>query len=564
MKKTIKITLSLIAIFSLAIPAFSMKPEVPQMNVLPEEIIAIVKEKFQRPRPEYIQELAEEIQKGEQYYESLGHNQATMPCGTSKGYILNNSLELISNFYDILANEFNLSADKYHEMFAPVIQSQTQADKNSSAQQFLTRILEFVWDGKLIQTTDNPDENYLINNLIGGKIKAFEAKVYHLSESTVNIDYSPSPYQLIKNLRDEIRQVNDKLYLGKAFYKGTYSDEESLFLYFALDFSDSPGCEKKTESIKPQRKELPSDYESWEACEKMNHLWDAYALSSKYTKLPPLDDADALGLFSMAVTRRMNHKMDHSTDVIPEDWHKPIHSKGSMAKVRFQSSAEHSFTGLYANSSCALMRLSLTNNPHQKNILKPEEKRGVAPGIAFKFFVDGKPSQDISVLTVLEGQGDNHNFFLENFSNIIPRGAGLDMKMVHEAFKVASEYPERLSVSGMSMWTATGEQVANPISPTQIFFVSDYKMSETENSEDIREKFHRIPKGTVLFKVYGFTPSSPEEAYKNYTKEQGKDFLSEAIYMGEIVTESELISSSFGDEEIFFKHKRFEGDTVKQ
>ena len=267
-----------------------------------------------------------------------------------------------------------------------------------------------------------------------------------------------------------------------------------------------------------------------------------------------------MACFSLAFTSQMAKKMDYISDVVPEGWAKPIHSKGSMAKVRFEPNRLSPFTGLYKEPSCALIRLSLTNNPHQKHLLKPTETRGVAPGVALKFFVDGQPSQDLSLLTTLEGQGNNYNFFSETFSNIIPMGKGMDMKVVHEMFKTASKYPERLSVSGMSEQIAKGHKVQNPLSPVQLFFVPVYQMSELEMNEDIREKFHRIPEKTVLFKVYGYTPESMKQAYANYSKDDIERFMKNSVYMGKIITESPFVSSSFGDKEIFFKHKRFESD----
>ncbi len=538
--------------------------EIPEIRNLPKGVKEAIEKIFNEKRPQYIVNLEQKIKSDTNYYESLSTKKAQMPCGTSKGYILNNSFELIEGFYSILANEFSLKggAEKYHEMIRPVVDSKVE---NTKASQALTKLLEVIWSGKLIKKTNNPCKNYLINNLFtstNGK-KAFEAEVYHLDSATINIDYSISSYQIIRNIRDEIRQVSDTLYLGKAFYKGTHSEKESLFLYFALDFSQSPSCEKTTEAIKTDQVELSVNYKNLKSCEKMNLLWDDYIMSSKYKILPKLDDADAFGLFSLTLTNQMKDKMDYTSDVVPKGWVKPIHSRGSMAKIRFKSSKEHPFTGLYNQSSCALIRLSLTNNPHQKHILKPGQKRGVAPGIALKFFVDEKPSQDLSLLTTLEGQGNNHNFFLETFfSSIIPIGSGFDMKVVHTLFETVSKYPERLSVSGMSEWTLHGENVSKPVSPTQLFFVPAYQASEKE--EDIREKFHRIPRGTTLFHVYGYVSKSPKEDYKNYSKQQGFKFLDKSFHIGEIITESEFISSAFGDHDIFFKHKMFESDYQKK
>ena len=558
--------------------------------------------KLKTERPSYIRDLQEKIKAGDTYYQELGRKEAKMPCGNSKGYVLDSDKELKKGIANILISlskdlqshqgltekALNLSLAKTNLSLAKTNLLPSVSGEESSRKSYfsiedlkrrllegdtLSKIFEALWGGKLIKKTQDPDKNYLINNLFstdGGK-KAFEASVYYLegsNKSTINIDYSNSPYQLISNIRDEIRQVDDHLYLGKAFYKGQNDEKEQLFLHFALDFSESKSCEKVTRELAKEKTFiLPLSYKSDTASNKRDYLWKQVE-DTEYQegKFPKLEDADPIWLVSSSVTGEIKKKMDYVSDVVPKGWKKFIHSKGSIAKVKFVSSeSSHPFTGLYKGTSYGLMRLSLTNNPHQKKVpIVGKEERGVAPGIALKLFVTGHPSQDISLLTVLEGQGENYNFFSEEFfSNIIPKGKGFDMKIVHTAYKTVSQYPERLAVSGVSEWTVEGKKVTNPNAPIQLFFVPVYTMMSS-TSEDIREKFHRIPKGSTLFKVYGHKAQSYEE-YNEYTKEKGKEILgnkNETFYIGEIVTDSEFKSSSFGDEVIFFKHKRFEFDKM--
>ena len=334
-------------------------------------------------------------------------------------------------------------------------------------------------------------------------IEKFQASVYYLDkedQSTINIDYSPSRYGLIRKVRDEIRQVNENVYLGKAFYKGPHAKKEQLILYFALDFSNSPRCETY-EDRQQKAWELPADYQKLSACEKNDVLWN-HIISSRYDRLPSIDEVDAFGLLSQTLTGNLRKKMDSASDITPKDWHKPIHSQGSIAKMKFEVNQKSNYTGLFSESSqCALLRLSLTGNPHQKSMMGLGQKeRGVAPGLAMKLFIDGQASQDISLLTSLTGQDNNYNFFAHKFSNQVKAADSLDMKAVHYAFETVSSYPERLSVSGLAEWLPDGTKVSEPKAPSKIVLEPVYNgMSQEE--EDIRDKFQRIPKGSTLFKV---------------------------------------------------------------
>ena len=342
-----------------------------------------------------------------------------------------------------------------------------------------------------------------------------------------------------------------------------------VFLAFSLLFLFSDKILPETWKMNPSQKGssrvlLPPDYVTHTACEKMNLLWEKHVLPSRYKTLPRLDKADGLGMIKMGVLGKMNTKMDFVSDVVPENWDKPIHSKGALAKIRLEVAPETRYTGFYGQSSqCALMRLSLTNNPHQKQTFGGKE-RGVAPGIAIKFFINGQPSQDISLLTSLTGQEDNYNFFASPFSNVVAPGKKLDTKVVHYLFRTASKFPERLSVANLSEWTPQGERVSKPRFPTQIFLTSEYKMSSEEKGEDIREKFQKISANTTLFSVYGYTSPDPSKDYTKYSDKKRAELLKKADYIGKIVTTSEFVSSSFGDKVIFFKHRRFESNAEQK
>ena len=538
-----------------------------------QNIVSALKEKFsslREKRPASIAALEERVQgEGESYYGSLGKRVANIPCGTSRGYILSDGLSLMSGLQKIILSEVprdrQLSAAtamaKYDKMIKKIRQDadpsflSPQEGDGVSFINFLARFGEVLWDGKIIRQTSDANRFRLHNKIFSSSsgIEKFQANVYHLdkAKSTVNIDYAPSHYQIIRNIRDEIRQVSEHLYLGKAFYKGTNSDHERLILYFALDFSASPRCETHQEKVVNWM--LPKNYQAFSACGKRDILWN-HISSSQYKNLPSWDEVDAFGLLSQTLTGTLKKKMEYVSDVSPKGWNKPIHSQGSIAQVKFNvaKGASHPYTGLFAeSSSCALLRLSLTGNPHQKAMLGTGKKRGVAPGLALKIFINGQVSQDISLLTSLTGQGDNFNFFAHEFSNQVAAVRTPEMAAVHHAFKTVSTYPERLSVSGASEWKPNGKKVAAAKAPSKIVFVPAYQgLGERESGGDIRAKFHSTPVGSTLFQVFAEVDPYYDEGAQ----------AEQRHYIGEIVTVSPFVSSQFGDERVFFKHRRFEQD----
>ena len=60
----------------------------------------------------------------------------------------------------------------------------------------------------------------------------------------------------------------------------------------------------------------------------------------------------------------------------------------------------------------------------------------------------------------------------------------------------------------------------------------------SDSQEDLRDSLRSIPAGTVLYEVYGLN-------------ENGRE-----TYIGSLQTESEFISSRYGDKKLFFQHKR--------
>ncbi|HEY9649067.1 MAG TPA: hypothetical protein V6C95_00280 [Coleofasciculaceae cyanobacterium] len=292
---------------------------------------------------------------------------------------------------------------------------------------------------------------------------------------------------------------------------------------------------------------LPSDYETWSAKDKQDFLWTTKLLKSQYDQLPPLQKIDVPGLF----VTLLRIKMDRASDEAPRQWKKAIHAHGSVAKVKFVPTGDTPFTGLFKGANYGLLRLSLTGEPSD---------RGFAPGLALKLFVDGHPSENFSALVSLTGQGQNYNFFANEFSNIVPVVNSLGPKFINLIFSRVTRFPTKLYLQGLGQIDQNGHRENSPYYPYQIFLVPNPNLQFPETpSHDFRQDLSTIASGTELFSVYAVDPGKigDEAAVKSTNVIDQPGYRQKAQLIGSIETTSEFISSFYGDSLLFFRHQRF-------
>lgn len=285
---------------------------------------------------------------------------------------------------------------------------------------------------------------------------------------------------------------------------------------------------------------LPADYQSWNAKKKQEFLWNERILKSKYDQLPSLRKIDVIGLFLTP----LRSKMDYESDEAPPDWKKAIHAHASIAKIQFVPTDNTPFTGLFRGADYGLLRLSLTGDPND---------RGFAPGLAIKWLITGNHSEDFSALVSLMGQGNNYNFFANEFSNIVPVVNQIGPKLINLIFMRVSKHPTKLSLQGLGEVDQQGQSVDNPHYPTQLFLVpSQIVQFPKSPGRDFRTDLATIAPGTVLFSVYGI-----DSRQLGTTETQQSENRLKAQLIGQIKTMSEFIASSYGDRRLFFRHQRF-------
>jgi len=284
------------------------------------------------------------------------------------------------------------------------------------------------------------------------------------------------------------------------------------------------------------------------ACDKRERLWDSNIVPSEHKQLPALEDINILGM----ITHSLRPKIDYVSDVAPVDWEKPIHKRGVVAKVRFVSNNKHDFTGDFKGNECGLIRLSLTYKP---------EKRGVAPGLALKFFKDNQlKTSNFSALTSLDSQGQDYNFFKKPFSNVVPLSDKIGAKIVNKIFALYAKFPNYIGVTDLAKIKSDGLVESKPHSPVQLFLVPNKELETPAlPKRDFRIDLMKIPAGTKLFDVYALSLESlgGTSWVKKYNPSQEKEHLKNAVHVGTLETQSEFLASEFGDTQLFFKHEAF-------
>lgn len=300
-------------------------------------------------------------------------------------------------------------------------------------------------------------------------------------------------------------------------------------------------------AFKPWGLNIPADYDSWAGCEKQQHLWNNGILRTEFKadEIPALEKVDVLGL----INRVLWDKVNDQKDVAPAGYKKPIHAHGAVAKVQFVPEASD-YTGLFNGSDCGLVRLSVTGDPSD---------RGFAPGLAWKSFVDNKPSENVSALYTLSGQGTNHNFFANELSQYVSPEANetLGTSLI---FSAVTSKPTRLMVNAMAETNQDGSSASNANAPTQIYFVPSESVKNrfTSSTHDFREDLSSLTAGEDLYDIYATSDRIRTSIFPRLNKRYADNRRNSAQKIGTLKLTSNFKLSNFGDNGIFFKHQRYE------
>lgn len=302
---------------------------------------------------------------------------------------------------------------------------------------------------------------------------------------------------------------------------------------------------------------LPDGYETLEGCKKRDMLWDRVT-KSRHDKLPEFKKVDLPGL----ALNFLRKKVDIESDQAPNGYRKAIHAIGAVAKVRYSSTGNHDLDGLFADAEvCGLLRLSLTSNPGD-----------VAPGLAFKLFVDGQSSANVSALVALDGQGKDYNFFAHEMTNVVAASHKISGKFSSGLFGLVSKHPRKISVAHFAAQGKGGRKINSLRYPYQVYFVPPKSLQDRFDSKEhnVLEDLVKLNPSVlsdssgVIYELWAVVPknNAPEERERNLETmaRSAEEYRRGAKRIGTIKLDSEMVSSSYGDSALFFKHDRFENE----
>ena len=285
---------------------------------------------------------------------------------------------------------------------------------------------------------------------------------------------------------------------------------------------------------------FPGDYQTWKASEKLKYVWSKRIVPTRYKKLPDIPNTlspfHPLNLAAVLSVDFLTISFDQTRDDLPIGRKKLLHPSGSVAVVEFKSDPSSPFSGIFGKGGFGLARLSLAGNPSTP----PFGIGSFTPGMAIKFLIDKKPSVNLHVMNDLAGQGDNTNFFGKSFSNIIAPATGATA-LLSASFSKVRNPPTHLPVDHVAAIETNGRVVPDDelSVPYQLVFIPAAYSVTSKSKVDFRTNLEVLIPGDVLYNVLAST--GPDEDLE---------------VIGALYLRSSFVASEFGDEGLFFQHRR--------
>ena len=244
----------------------------------------------------------------------------------------------------------------------------------------------------------------------------------------------------------------------------------------------------------------------------------------------------------------MNLSFDHEGDLMPPNRLKIVHPTGTHALFKFVSKGNHDYTGSLRGTDYGILRISEVANP----------RKGDKPGTsaAFKFYRDGVAAGDMVTVHNFNGHKQTYNFLRKD----IDYNTHVDLtdndclnKTIHAKFAQSTDHIGNMSVKALSDYDQYGNRELNPKWPFNMRYVptDPCKSPDEWHGTYIEEETSGcIPPGTLLFEVMAL---DEPEALGGVEK-----------HIGDLITTSPVVSSLWGDTQLFFRHTRFEEDIAER
>lgn len=221
---------------------------------------------------------------------------------------------------------------------------------------------------------------------------------------------------------------------------------------------------------------------------------------------------------------------------------KLVHSVGSIARVKFVSTGDHPYTGLFKGADHGFMRWSLAADFTPKSF---------ACGVAVKFMRDGMRSANFMSMISLTGQSDGQNLFKHDFSNHIPstsQDSPKAIKLVAHTFRKGSKWANFVGISDVASYDQAGTKEATVVSPFRVVLHpnKDVRASFPESYPNAKWPLvaqETIPDSGMIYEVFAYAEPTADP-----------------VKIGEFVLETASTASRYADETLFFQHQKFDED----
>jgi len=181
-----------------------------------------------------------------------------------------------------------------------------------------------------------------------------------------------------------------------------------------------------------------------------------------------------------------------------------------------------------------LVRFSSANQPG----------KSFTPGMGIKFLRDGRKSANFVAMNTLDGQTcDEQDWFQHEWRNHVPLTDNFGLKIVAAKFWQASYCPLKVGLSDLAT-TSDQQPAARGSFPFQLIFKPTVaSQCDCNDYAACLTNLGGIVAGTKLFEVFALaSPGASQQA------------------IGAITLTSQLSTSRFGDDDLFFQHQHMEDD----
>jgi hypothetical protein len=273
--------------------------------------------------------------------------------------------------------------------------------------------------------------------------------------------------------------------------------------------------------------------------EKLNALWERISENQNSFEWYSSFAVSQIFLSDLWVTFKENG------DVMPGNRKKLIHTVGNIAKGEFVPEKDTPYTGIFKGSKNLLLRLSLAKKPIHNPCTEGAHQNYI-PGISLKFLRDGIPSGNILAMYSTSGQY-SWNPFKHDFTNVFKIGSEtISGRLLSTKFSSVTNMIGSVGVRDLAEYDENGNKEAEPRFPFRLIFRPTDLVNNIfpdTYTEELTEQLKTISPGTTLYNVYAIDDPGCEE-YK----------------IGSLRILTQLITSAFADEKLFFRHGLIDSD----